>query len=127
MSAEPATEKKIRLVKFGSKQCGPCRELARRRTLEKFGEKYPDVELKVWDSTEMDDAKDPANKKMDEYEVKSIPAFIWEAMDGEVLMDWEGGLTPQKLEELHEQALEELEEYETKGAKSRGKHTDEEN
>jgi thioredoxin-related protein len=115
-----AVEKKIRLVKFGSKQCAPCRELTRRRTLEKFIEKNPDIELKVWDSEKMDDPKDPANKKMDEYEVRSIPSFVWEAPDGEVVYEWEGAVTDAKLADLHEEALEGLEDYLSKPMKRPG-------
>lgn len=121
-----ATEKKIRLVKFGSKQCGPCRELTRRKTLEKFVEKNPDIELKVWDSEKMDDSKDPANKKMDEYGIRSIPSFVWEAPDGEVLYEYEGALTETKLADLHDEALEQLDDYLKKPVKRPQYEDDEE-
>lgn len=102
--------KKLRLVKFGSDQCQPCRELARRRTLEVFAAKHPEIELVVHNSKVMDDEDDEANKAMDEYEVKSIPAVVFESLSGEVLLESSGGITEKSLEKDLKAALEELED-----------------
>jgi len=101
---------KMRVLKFGSNECGPCRELARRKTMEVFANKHPDVELIVHNSKTMEDEKDPANQAMDEYEIKALPTVVFETPEGEELFRDAGAITLAALEEMYEEAIEALEE-----------------
>ncbi len=69
---------KITLMKFGAKWCGPCDDLAKAKTLEKFAKAHPEIDVQ-----KHDDSAAGGNKKWeamaDQYKVTDIPVLIWVA------------------------------------------------
>lgn len=98
-----ADEKRMKLLKFGADYCGPCKSMARARTLEKFAERHPDIELEIID-IEADE------KRADEYDFRGIPAFVFEDMDGNIIHSDEGATNEAGLEKHYQKALKALEE-----------------
>lgn len=92
---------KLTLKKFGAAWCGPCRELARRGTLEKFAAAHPDVKVEVHDDTLNGSAR--YEKLADEWGIKSIPVVIWCLGDKELLRSQD--VTLVSLEKQYEKAL----------------------
>ncbi len=73
---------KITLMKFGARWCGPCIELSKARTLEKFQRAHPEVHVEKHDDTEKGSEK--WSDLADQYKVRDIPTLVWVA-GGEVL------------------------------------------
>ena len=69
---------KLTLLKVGAGWCGPCNQLAKRGTLEKFAEKHPEVRVE-----KHDDSEEGGNKRWeafaDKWNVKTVPVLIWGA------------------------------------------------
>lgn len=67
---------KLTLTKFGAAWCPPCRDMARRQTLEKFAEKHPEVKVVVHDGNE--DGGPPRWEAIcDEWKIKNLPTIVW--------------------------------------------------
>lgn len=74
---------KLLLMKVGAKWCGPCQDLARRRTLELLVERHPDVRIEVHDDSEKGSAS--WDRFAEAWNVKSMPTLIW-VYDGKELL-----------------------------------------
>lgn len=74
---------KIVLMKVGARWCSPCVNLAKRGTLEKFGESHPEVKVEVHDDTEGGSARWEAFADL--WKVKNLPTLIW-TFDGVELL-----------------------------------------
>lgn len=98
------SDPKVKLIKWGADWCGPCTAMKRARTLEKFVEKHPNIELSIVDV----DTKSGEDLAYD-YEIDGIPHFIFESDDGSELVRLGGATTINGLEKLYEKALKNLE------------------
>ena len=75
---------KITLMKFGAKWCGPCADLAKAKTLEKFAKEHPEVKVEIHDDNAAGTSKKWSDLA-DEYKVSNLPTLVW-VYDGEVLL-----------------------------------------
>ncbi len=66
---------KITLKKFGAKWCGPCTEMAKARTLEKFAKAHPEIKVEKHDDTV--NGSDAWNELAAEHGVKHMPTLVW--------------------------------------------------
>jgi thiol-disulfide isomerase/thioredoxin len=96
-------EPKLILRKFGALWCGPCKAMARAKTLEKFEGLHANVEVKVYD---VDD--EAAEKLSDELDVQAVPAFIFEDLEGNIVARDDGATNLAGLEKLYKLALDNL-------------------
>lgn len=107
------SEKKLTLLKFGAPWCGPCRQLAKAKTLETFTESHKDVALKIVDLNDDDDAteQDKANEALaDRYGVQAIPTMIFVDSEGEELARSDEATTLKGLEKLYQTAVDALDD-----------------
>ncbi len=74
---------KLTLIKFGAKYCGPCVDLAKAKTLEKFARAHPEIRVEKHDDNEAGTSQKWSDLA-DEYKIKEIPTLVWIA-GGEVL------------------------------------------
>lgn len=108
---------KITLMKFGSKDCGPCKAMAKAKTLEKLAEKLPQIEIKLVDiqlePPENLDGLDEQAKHNEElaqdYEVTALPTLVFEDEDGDELARHESAVSYAELEKLAEEVIERAE------------------
>lgn len=108
-----AAKAKIRLRKFGSVDCPPCRTMVRNRVLERLAEKNPDVELAVNDNLSMGDPttalEEAAEKEAEKYKIRSMPTILIEdPADDEILVRHGGGVNLTEAEALLERARRKL-------------------
>lgn len=94
--SDTSNQKKLRLLKFGSDHCGPCVSMKRARTLERFGEKYPEVEC-----FEIDVDQKDGDAKATRYGVQGIPTLVFESLDGIEIAREDGGMNLLSLEKLY--------------------------
>ncbi len=85
----------MRLVKFGSRSCGPCRAMDRSKVLERFVAKHSDITLE-----RVDIETEKGGELADVYDITAIPVVVFETEEGGELARDEGGQTMQTLEEL---------------------------
>lgn len=105
---------KIRLLKFGATWCGPCKALARAKTLEKFAEKHPDVKLELYDVVDEDDLEEGQELTKDQvatnelsahYDVQAFPTILFVDSDGELLGELQDAPTMKNLEALYAEVI----------------------
>jgi len=96
---------KITLMKFGAKWCGPCDDLAKARTLEKFAKAHPEVRVEKHDDNAAGTSK-AWEKLADEYKVQDIPVLIWVA-GGKVLLKTTN-VSPAGIESQYKKVLAKL-------------------
>ncbi len=121
-----ANEHKFRLIKVGAPWCGPCQAMAKAKTLEKFGEKHPEVRVEEYtlsdedgeEGAKLSDAEKEANDLADEYDVEAIPTCIITDMDGNELARTDEATGLSGLLKLYAKAKEKAE---SGGAKKRRK------
>lgn len=115
---------RMRLLKFGSKTCGPCIGMDKAKTLERFVEKHPEVQVATFDISDEEGESPPkkvgdpksidykANMKLsDVYRVTALPTLVFEVeMFGE-MRRIEGASTLKDLEKAYEQAVTSAEGY----------------
>lgn len=89
----------MKLVKFGSVHCGPCRSMDKSKILERFVAKHPEINLEKID-TETEEGEELIGL----YGVTSIPTIVFELDSGGELARDEGGQTMQSLEDLFSRA-----------------------
>lgn len=99
-------EPKIKLLKFSAEWCGYCTGMDRARTVEKFLEKHQNIEL-IAHRTENEG--DAAEVLMDEYDVRGLPAFIFEDQEGNIVHQEEGATSLAGLEKMYLKATKCLE------------------
>ncbi len=85
---------KITLMKFGAKWCGPCIELAKEKTLEKFQRAHPEINVEKHDDTTK--GSEAWDDLANEHGVKNIPTLVWKA-GGEILFR-SGDVSPEGIE-----------------------------
>jgi thiol-disulfide isomerase/thioredoxin len=115
---------KIKLIKFGASFCAACKAMDRSKVFQRFKEKHPEIELKIYDlpgeneaeklealgDAEPDEALRPfveADQEADEYDVQHLPTIIFEDESGNELVREEEALSFLSLERLYLKALEE--------------------
>jgi thiol-disulfide isomerase/thioredoxin len=86
----------ITLLKFGAAWCGPCQQMAKARTLEKFAAAHPEVKVQILDC-------DAHENLAEAYSVESVPICIFVAGAGELLRE-EGAINLRLLEKAYEVA-----------------------
>jgi len=113
---------KIKLLKFGATWCGPCKNMAKNKVIERFSEAHPDVEIKLYDlpgEEEADklealgEAEDPspdlkpfyeAEEAAQDHDVEHLPTVLFEDEDGEELARSDEAMNLLGLEKLYKQA-----------------------
>lgn len=107
---------KIRLLKFGSKTCGACIAMSKARTLEKFAEAYPNVQVvdlligdsrgdapALGDAGNTDGIDYKGNYSLsDDYEVTALPTTIMEIEGVGEVVRLEGAVNVKDLKEAYE-------------------------
>jgi hypothetical protein len=93
---------KITLMKVGALYCQPCIALEKRGTLQKFGEKHPEVKVEVHDDNEYGDSKAWA-RFADKWKVRSTPTLLWVAGGEELFRSTD--VSARGIEEQYERAL----------------------
>lgn len=91
---------KITLQKWGARWCGPCVELAKAKTLDKFKRAHPEVKVEIHD----DSAKGSAawGERADEMKIKNLPTLVWLHGDEELFRT--SDVRPEALERQLERA-----------------------
>lgn len=117
----------MKLIKFGAKWCAPCQSMTKAKVFERFKEKHPDVEVKLFDlpgedevaaldglKEDMPDDQIPAELKpfaeaeheAEDYEVEGLPTIIFEDENGDELARGDEAMSLTSLEKLYKEALE---------------------
>lgn len=103
-----ASKPKIRLLKFGSLTCGACESMARARTLERFRQKHPEVnvvDLLISDAKgNSPEGSDFAKnyKLSDDYGVQSLPTLIFEVENVGEVIRFDGAASLKQIEEAYD-------------------------
>lgn len=92
---------KITLMKVGAAWCGPCRNLAKRGTLEKFAADHDDVKIEIHDDTETGSSRWEAFA--DKWRVKNLPTLIWIVRGEEILRS--EGITAAEIAQQYQKVL----------------------
>jgi len=88
---------KLKIMKFGADWCGPCVNMEKSKTLEKFVDANPEISVEKIDIDE--------NEQLaDDFGVVSIPAVFVVDETGKVLAKANGGQSVGQLEKLVEKA-----------------------
>lgn len=108
----------VRLVKFGSKTCSACAEMAKAKTLEKFKARFPEVRVVSLDVTD-DEGESPtlaessdgvdyrANYALsDDYGVEALPTLVFEVEGAGEVARIDGAASVRDLSEAYEEILE---------------------
>lgn len=105
----------VRLLKFSSKQCPACANMARSKVIERFLSAHPEVSFVALDCVD-DEGETPEGsdyeknmKLSDVYGVDSFPTLVFEAPGGGELSSWEGGIPASELEKTYKAAKARLE------------------
>ena len=107
---------KILVAKFSADFCGACKTMKRARTLERFAESHPEVEVKdVWVTTEEDEngdmaeVEDAALTATQEADIDAYPTVIIYDTDGDEVARESGGMSLAMLEKFYKRAVKEME------------------
>lgn len=111
----------LRLFKFGAPTCSACNAMDKAKTLEKFAEAHPDVEivrmeLNNAEGETPDGSEFAKNTKIaDAYEVQALPTLLFVGKDGGILQAYEGGCNVKQLDKLYAHSKVMLETLSTAG------------
>lgn len=117
---------KMRLLKFGSMTCGACKAMDKAKTLERFAEAHPEVQIVKLDVSDEEGESppkrlgDPASidfkrnyEISDEYEVTSLPTLVLEVEGVGEVARIEGAANLKQLNELHDDTIKYAKRMET--------------
>lgn len=102
---------KMTLIKISAESCGPCKAMAKAKTIERFVEKHGNVTFVPYSIADTEGNSDygefkAAEKKTRKYGVSVVPTLIFEGPTGDELIRQEGGISLRDLEKLYKEALE---------------------
>ena len=93
---------KLTLHKFGSLACAPCVYMKKKRILEQFGEKHPNVTVKQHECSDANwetpkgTAFADAEKLSKRRKIKALPTLIFDDEQGQEIIRFEGALATLK-------------------------------
>jgi thiol-disulfide isomerase/thioredoxin len=100
----------LRLFKFGAPTCSACVAMDKARTLEKFADKHPDIEIVKYELTDAEGEARAGTEfarnstLADAYEVQALPTLVIVGKDGGILQAFEGGAGLAQLDKLYAHA-----------------------